>query len=196
VPALKNPKHELYARFLSEGQKQKDAYVGAGFKFNAGGASRLANSADVVARIAELKGETFGVIAKARDPNNIPMEIPEDAQTLRDLGMDLLWVALQYKDIYDRAVGAFQFSPANKAIENLHKMILAEAGREDDSPSTETDKIPVRAMTEMLREIRMIGEGKVVVVDAADVAEDVTPKEPVGVIKIVEPPEPIMDDAE
>ena len=71
-------------------------------------------------------------------------------------------------------------------------MLAAEAGNDDDSPSIDTDRIPVKAMTEMLREIRMIGEGKVVVVDPVDMAEDVTPKEPIGVIKIVDPPEPIM----
>ena len=192
MPALKNPKHELYARLLSEGKKQKDAYVGAGFKFNAGGASRLAHRADVAQRIEELKGKAFGALVKARDSDNLPTEIPDDAQTLRDLGISLLWVAQQYKDMHERAVEANQFAPAIKAIENLQKMLAAEAGNDDDSPSIDTDRIPVKAMTEMLREIRMIGEGKVVVVDPVDMAEDVTPKEPIGVIKIVDPPEPIM----
>ena len=199
MPALKNPKHELYARLLFEGKSQKDAYAGAGFKANAGGASRLANSDEVGERITELKGFAFAKALATRDPDALPDTIPDGAETLRDLGLTLLWVAQSYKDIHTKAVAENQFAPANKAIENIHKLILAEQGGKDPdgAPSVDTDRIPVKAMTEMLREIRRIGEGKVVVVDPVDLAKDVTPvptPEPEGTLHIIQPTAPIVTE--
>ena len=197
MPTLKNPKHELFARLLSEGKSQKDAYSGAGFKFNAGGASRLAHRDDVLERISELKAQRFALAVKNRDIDNLPAEIPDDAASLLEMGLDLMWVARSYKKIYDEAKDACQYAPANKAIESIHKLIIAEQGGVDPDtvPSVDTDRIPVKAMTEMLREIRLIGEGKVVVVDPAEIAKDVTPardQEPEGTIRIVDPPKPLV----
>ena len=106
---------------------------------------------------------------------------------------------VSYKDIHTKAVAENQFAPANKAIENIHKLILAEQGGKDPdgAPSVDTDRIPVKAMTEMLREIRRIGEGKVVVVDPVDLAKDVTPvptPEPEGTLHIIQPTAPIVTE--
>ena len=193
MPTLKNPKHELFARLLSEGNSQKDAYTGAGFKFNAGGATRLAHRDEMLERIGELKAQRFALAVKNRDADSLPAEIPDNAVSLLEMGLDLMWVVRSYKTIYDEARDACQFAPANKAIESIHKLIIAEQGGVDPetAPSVDTDRIPVKAMTEMLREIRLIGDGQVIVVDPADIAKDVTPardQEPEGTIRIVDPP--------
>lgn len=54
MPPLANPKHELYAQGRSTGLSKIQAYVAAGFKANASGATKLDKKPDVQARIAEL----------------------------------------------------------------------------------------------------------------------------------------------
>lgn len=54
MPALKNPKHELYAQLVAKGTPSAKAYVEVGYKFNEGNASRLKSNEKVKARIKEL----------------------------------------------------------------------------------------------------------------------------------------------
>ena len=57
--ALKNPKHERYARLLSQGLTQKEAFIKCypdqNPEYVKPNASRLANQLDVMARVAEIK---------------------------------------------------------------------------------------------------------------------------------------------
>lgn len=59
MPALKNAKHEAFARAIVEGKSGRAAYCSAGYKASDGAAdvnaSRLLKNAKVAARVAELK---------------------------------------------------------------------------------------------------------------------------------------------
>ena len=60
MPALTNPRHELFAQAIVKGASQREAYKAAGYpvKSDAGAdasASRLLGGAEVNARIAELQ---------------------------------------------------------------------------------------------------------------------------------------------
>jgi len=74
MPALKNPKHELFAQYVAKGMKDCDAYVEAGYKYNRGNASALKTKENISARIEEL-------IEKASDKAEISIE-----RVLRELG--------------------------------------------------------------------------------------------------------------
>lgn len=55
MAVLDNAKHEAFAQYLYEGINQEQAYEKAGYKPNKGSASRLANSAHICKRVAELQ---------------------------------------------------------------------------------------------------------------------------------------------
>jgi len=55
VPALKNPKHERFAQELAKGKSQSESYAEAGYRPDAGAASRLSRNVNVVSRVAELQ---------------------------------------------------------------------------------------------------------------------------------------------
>lgn len=55
MPALKNARHEAFARALVEGMSAAEAYSEAGYEPSRCHASRLAAKGNVVARVAELK---------------------------------------------------------------------------------------------------------------------------------------------
>lgn len=52
--ALKNPKHELFAQYRSEGKTADEAYVLAGYKANRGNAARLNANEGVLLRVRAL----------------------------------------------------------------------------------------------------------------------------------------------
>lgn len=55
MPALDNPKHELFAQLLVKGKGQAEAYAEVGYKPSEPNASRLTSSDKVKARVAELQ---------------------------------------------------------------------------------------------------------------------------------------------
>lgn len=55
MPALSNPKHELFAQQLAQGATADDAYVLAGYKPNRGNAARLKANDSLRARVAEIQ---------------------------------------------------------------------------------------------------------------------------------------------
>lgn len=55
MPALKNPKHELFAQERAKGLTADEAYVKAGYSQNRGNAIRLNANEDVTARVSELQ---------------------------------------------------------------------------------------------------------------------------------------------
>ena len=54
MPVLKNPKYELFAQGLAKGVADVDAHEQAGYKRNAGNASRLKRNENIQARVDEL----------------------------------------------------------------------------------------------------------------------------------------------
>jgi len=63
VPALENPKHEIYCQHLARGQSASRAYEAAGFKPGRQNAHRLGLHDDIRQRVAELK-ETRAEVKK------------------------------------------------------------------------------------------------------------------------------------
>jgi len=55
VPALKNPRHEAFAQALARGTSAAAAYIGAGYKANAGNACTLKSQQSVSKRINEIQ---------------------------------------------------------------------------------------------------------------------------------------------
>lgn len=55
MPALSNPKHELFAQELAKGKTQTEAYAVAGYVLSEANASRLTRNDKVQARVAELQ---------------------------------------------------------------------------------------------------------------------------------------------
>jgi hypothetical protein len=54
MPALSNPRYELFAQGLALGKKQDDAYADAGYTRNKGNSSTLKNKPEVQNRVCEL----------------------------------------------------------------------------------------------------------------------------------------------
>jgi hypothetical protein len=67
MPALKNPRHERFAREIARAVSPADAYKSAGYesdgRFAEAGAARLLKNTDVADRIAELKAAPATVVA-------------------------------------------------------------------------------------------------------------------------------------
>lgn len=67
MPALKNARHEAFARELAKGKAASQAYVAAGYSPNEGNAIRLKGNEKVAERVAELteKAADRAVVDKA-----------------------------------------------------------------------------------------------------------------------------------
>ena len=55
VPALSNPRHELFAQVLAAGCSATEAYVKAGYRLNKGNAGRLKTNEHIRKRVEELQ---------------------------------------------------------------------------------------------------------------------------------------------
>jgi phage terminase small subunit len=55
MPALTNPRHEVYAQELAKGKTADEAYVLAGYKKSRKNASRLKAKEDILDRISQLR---------------------------------------------------------------------------------------------------------------------------------------------
>ncbi len=65
MPALPNPKHELFAQGLAEGNSQAEAYRNAGYSDHRASAHALAQRPDISERVAELRERAAVNEAKA-----------------------------------------------------------------------------------------------------------------------------------
>lgn len=145
---LDNPKHEAFAGHLARGLSQSRAYVQAGYNKNIAGASRLANSPAVIARVDELKKE---VAQKIQVAMHEPSE--ENFQSLADMGLDMSWVARAFKKIYEDSLASGQFAPANTAVSNIQKLIELEGKAKGDGDESGTPKIEIDRVTAMLGKV-------------------------------------------
>jgi hypothetical protein len=57
MPALLNPKHELFAQGLAKGLSADAAYQAAGYKKNRGNATRMKADESILRRLAELQSK-------------------------------------------------------------------------------------------------------------------------------------------
>jgi hypothetical protein len=118
---LGNERHEKFAQNLAKGMGQAAAYEAAGFKSNAGGASRLARSRPVVERVAELRKASLPAL-------KAPVATTDTPVTLDEMGFTRQWIAQQYYSIYSQSREIGSLNDANKALASLERMRSAEEG--------------------------------------------------------------------
>jgi hypothetical protein len=125
VPALENPKHELFAQELAKGKTAEEAHGLAGYKASRSGASQLKQNLNISNRIAEILAEREAIHGQAT------------ADAIKSTALTKEWVigtlmenvarAMQAKpaklDDEGAAAGeyVYQGSVANKALELLGK---------------------------------------------------------------------------
>lgn len=173
MPVLEHEKHESFALGLAKGQKQKEAYVNAGYAANDSAASRLAQSPVIKERVEELKNEIFQRMnAVANSPNE------ETVGSLQEMGLTIEWCAAQFKEIYQNALSDGQYAPANAAVKNIQSLIeVRSAGvQEDDKAPEPLIKISeVSGMLDSLKGVIEAAKGPEEIQDSAVDAVDVTP---------------------
>jgi hypothetical protein len=98
MPALPNPKHELFAQGLASGLSQAKAYVQAGYKPDDAHAARLAGDGRIKGRVAELRGQVLAARAKQQRQTEITTRqhfvvsvnaIAEELQAAYDMAVQL-----------------------------------------------------------------------------------------------------------
>lgn len=114
MPALSNPRHELFAQNLAKGMSQDAAYEAAGFKPSRSNASMLAAKQNIIERLAELTARAADAVVLSKS-----WVIERLIQNVDR--------AMQYEEIMrgDQGTGEFKYDGgvANKALELLGKEI-------------------------------------------------------------------------
>ena len=175
MPVLENAKHEEFARLLACGVKQGEAYLKAGYTENKGAASRLAASPRVIDRIDELR---IDVAQKVKMAMTIVSE--ENWKSLADMGLTMEWVALQYKEIYEKAMSVGSLPAANTAVQSIQKLIEMERNGKGGEERKEEDKISVKDTLALLQGMKEIMTAAAEMPDSGMVDTlmiDVTPEE-------------------
>jgi len=153
MPKLDNPKHEAFALNLAKGMKQGEAYIRAGYQGNPSAASRMAGMPLILDRVAALEREIMG---KMNDALTNPSE--EAAQSLRELGLDMNWVATAYKKIYTSALDAESYAAANTAVANIQKLIEIERNGGNVEKEEEEPLVKLSDVSGFLSEARKLIE--------------------------------------
>jgi hypothetical protein len=107
VPPLENPKLELYAQELAKGTPVKEAFIAAGFVYNAGNAYTRKNDERVQKRIAELLSERAHIHNEA---------VKEAVQTQKVTVEKLIAHADEIRHL---AVKGEQFGAATSALKEI-----------------------------------------------------------------------------
>lgn len=91
MPALPNPKNELFAQNLALGKKQVDAYELAGYPRHRSNASKLARTERIRARVAEIIGERAEAEARRVEDQRVAEE-QATKRAAEKLALDREWV--------------------------------------------------------------------------------------------------------
>jgi hypothetical protein len=137
---LPNPKHEEYARLLSKGVKQGEAYVQAGYTKNAGAASHLAKKC--AARVQYLH--------ERNSPSAIAL--PGDT-TLAEMGITEEWIVAQYQNIYEKALEVGQLAPANTAVQNIDRLRKSAEQEQESGDKVPENRIDINAIGHVLDKV-------------------------------------------
>ena len=149
MPALTNPKHEMFAQGLASGKIAEEAHRLAGYKASRSGASQLKQNINISKRVAEILVEREFIHSQAT------------ADAVKSVGLTKGWVietlmenvakAMQAKAMTNEdgeAIGEFQYqgSVANKALELLGKEVgmfidRKEVGRPGEFESMNADQL-------------------------------------------------------
>lgn len=124
MPALTNPRHEVFAQEVAKGKSSTEAYEVAGYRDGRKNAHRLGADEGILGRITEILGERESLHAQAT------------ADAVKSVGLTKAWVietlmenvakAMQARSVTDddgNAIGEFSYqgSVANRALELLGK---------------------------------------------------------------------------
>lgn len=153
MPSLDNPKHEAFALHLAKGMKQVEAYTHAGYSPNPSAASRLAASPIIVDRVDELKKEIREVMR-----TSVAYPSAENAESFREMGLTVEWVAEQYREIYEQSLSSGSFAAANAAVQNIQKMIENDKNAGGDDETTKVEPIKINDVTDMLVALKALSE--------------------------------------
>lgn len=137
MAALSKPKYENFARNLSRGMTQADAYEEAGFTRDQANAQKLANNPVILQRIQEIKEERERILS---GPN---VHDPDDEN---DAGEPLIevtekWVIERLAANVVSAQSIGNHGAANKALEMLGHH-LGMSFNDKKAPSGENNQTP------------------------------------------------------
>jgi hypothetical protein len=131
MPALSNPKHEIFAQEIAKGKSQVEAYELAGFKNGQKNAHRLGSDEGILRRVAEIQSERAEIERQATE------------KAAEALSIDKQWVMARLIDNATRAAASEDYSPSNKALELLGKELGMFIDRKNvnltGDPTTLTD---------------------------------------------------------
>lgn len=119
MPAIPDPKLELYARFVAEGKSHRDAAIAAGYSEKSASAigSRLAKKANVSQRISELQSAaaTLSIQRSVLNKDWVIEKLKENIERAMQ--------AIPVKDQTGAATGEYRYdgAVANKGLELLGK---------------------------------------------------------------------------
>jgi len=136
MPALLNPKHELFAQELASGKSAEEAHGLAGYKASRSGASQLKQNLNISNRVLEILAEREAIHGQAT------------ADAVKSAGLTKEWViqtlmenvarAMQATpvrtDDEGEAIGEYKYegSVANRALELLGKEVGMFVDRRED----------------------------------------------------------------
>lgn len=123
MPSLKSAKHEMYCQNIVKGMTQKAAHRAAGFAGNTGNASTMHSRPEIQARIAELIEEKNGSVATEINPHTSLDTQREIETAMADGRVSREWIIAQLVENATLARETGQFTPANKSLELLIRMM-------------------------------------------------------------------------
>lgn len=129
MPALRNAKHEAFAKALSSGKTADDAYVEAGYAFNRGNAARLKANESVRKRVEEIQ---------ARVADKFEWSAAERLQALKRI--------TDAAEAADPRVAVSAISEANK-MQGSHAPTRSEHTGKNGAPIMVADLSRLKGMT-------------------------------------------------
>jgi phage terminase small subunit len=130
MPSLKDPKLELFARFVAEGKSHKEAAIAAGYSEKSAGqiGSRLAKKENISARIAELQE-----VAAQLSIQKLVLSKDWVLEKLKE-NVERALQAIPVLDSQGQATGEYRYegNVANKALELLGKHVGLFEGKQTE----------------------------------------------------------------
>jgi phage terminase small subunit len=131
MPALNNPKHEMFAQYLAQGKTQDEAYELCGYKPSRSNASHLSDKQSIRDRVHQLTTKIVTATATA---------------TAKKAAFTLESLIQRHDAVYERALEGGQYpaaTNANKEISILtgHRVERAEIGSPGEFESMQDDEL-------------------------------------------------------
>lgn len=172
---IKPLKNELFAQALAAGMTQEAAYADAGYKPNAGGASRLASKVKIINRVAELNARKVNrVVLSKQYVLELNIENAEKAIGRRPVKLTKM---VKVEDQYlQQEVDVYVYEPAaaNQAIKMLGTEIGMYTDRKELKITNEYSGMTDKELAQKLIEIgqQALLEGPVIEHDEGETVEE------------------------